>query len=440
MPGLYVHVPFCRQACSYCDFYFVTRRELLPDFVRGLRQEILSWKGHPAARDPVETLYFGGGTPSLLTIEDLESILDAFENVFTLSLKEFTLEANPENVNPGLLSEWNALGVNRLSLGVQSFDPALLGSMHRSHTARQAEQALRWTAEAGFDSWSADLIFANPGQSLHDLDRDLDRMLDLAPPHVSAYSLTLEEKTRLHKQVTLGRVAMPDPDEAANHLTRVFERFGEAGYERYEVSSHAKPGHRALHNARYWTHTPYIGFGSAAHSFLWTGGQTGSGGESDRLGGAADPDPLPPRFRGSSAPEGARGLRWSAPRDFRGWLSGSARPEHEWLSGRELAEERILLGLRTVEGVSRSELAARYGYTLSAVQESRIATWIECGWAVQTGSFETGNSGVSIAEAETHEAATHEAETLEAATRDPAIRLTPLGLNLADRLTLDLLA
>jgi oxygen-independent coproporphyrinogen-3 oxidase len=424
MPGLYVHVPFCRQACSYCDFYFVTRQELLPDFVRALRREILAWEGHPATRAPVESLYFGGGTPSLLSSEDMDSILKTFSSVFSLSLKEFTLEANPENLDPGRLSELKSLGVNRLSLGVQSFDPALLGSMHRSHTARQAEQALHWTAEAGFRSWSADLIFANPGQSLCDLDRDLDRMLQFAPPHLSAYSLTLEEKTRLHKQVALGRVAMPEPDDAASHLSRVCERLEEAGYERYEVSSHAIPGHRALHNARYWTHAPYIGFGPAAHSFLWTGQSAGPPSAAGRASTADAPFP-PPSFVGTPVPGHARGLRWSAPRDLRAWMQGSADPEHEWLSGRQLAEERILLGLRTVEGISRSELAARYGHTFSPAQESRITRWIESGLAVETASSET---------------AATDAVRSESVTSDRSIRLTREGLNVADRLTLDLLA
>ena len=285
---------------------------------------------------PVETIYFGGGTPSVLNREQLGSIFKTVRETFELDAKEITLEANPEHITPDYLNMLTEQGITRLSMGVQSFDPGILASMHRAHDREQAIKAL--SALKDFSSWSCDLIYGNPGQTLEMLRTDVEMMLSFDPPHISAYSLTLEERTRLHKEVQLGRTQMPEQDRVAEHAEFVSETLRAHGYERYEVSSYARPGHRAVHNHRYWNHVEYLGFGPSAHSFLW-----------------------------EHSPEGIP-VRWSHDRDLRAYLSQRAGISKEKLSLQDLAEERIMMGFRTSDGVMTHELLTRYGYRLSSAQ------------------------------------------------------------------------
>ncbi len=338
MAGIYIHIPFCKQACSYCNFYFLTRDQLRQPFVEALIDEIYFYKDKPFASERIRTVYFGGGTPSLLSAKQLESILSALESVFRIDSVETTIEMNPDDVQEKYLRHLKGLGFNRVSMGVQSFDPDLLKFMNRAHTTDEANKALHLIQKTGFPSFTADLIYGNPGQDAESLAKDIETLLSYVPPHVSAYSLTIEPKTRLGKQVELGRIdAVPD-DIVETHFDLVEQKLKSAGIERYEVSNFAKPGSEAIHNSNYWKHVNYLGLGPSAHSLHW------------RDGGAA-------RWR--NRPD----LKFYLDRDW-----GNVKDEEEDLSLEILAEERLMLGLRTVAGISVRNLKEIYGYEFTPQQ------------------------------------------------------------------------
>lgn len=337
MSGIYIHIPFCRQACSYCDFYFVTRQQLKEPFIENLLREIQSYRDTSFVRETVETVYIGGGTPSLLTIEELKRIFDTLDQVFDLSPVEVTLEMNPDDVSETYLEQLRDLGINRASMGVQSFQPGLLDNMHRAHDRNEALECLELLSVTGFETYSTDLIYGNPGQTMEELEEDLEILLDFDPPHVSAYSLTIEPNTRLGKQVELGRIDPPADDAVAEQFDLVIDTLDGRGLRQYEVSNFSKPGYEAVHNSRYWNHANYLGLGPAAHSFWWND-------------------------------EGAR--RWENPADVQAYIekNGNMNVNEEVLGMGQLAEERLMLGLRTREGVGITELENRYGYIFNEKQ------------------------------------------------------------------------
>lgn len=369
MAGIYIHIPFCKQACSYCNFYFLTRKELVEPFVDSLIEEITSYRGHLFAEQPIKTIYIGGGTPSLLSHAQLKQIFDALRDVFEIDAEEVTLEMNPDDVSVAYLNGLRDLGVNRASMGVQSFDPSLLLFMHRAHDPTEAEQALQMLRTANFPSFTADLIYGNPGQSLDQLDRDIDHLLSFDPPHISAYSLTVEEGTRLGKQVELGRIVAPDDDVVAEHFDLVEKKLLDKGIERYEVSNFAKPGKEAIHNSNYWRHVNYLGLGPSAHSLLWAQG-------------------------------GAR--RWSNKKDIKLYLSkewNQLIDEETSLDLMDLAEERLMLGLRTVEGISPDLMKSVYGYELSEKQKKWLNRQQQDGFmSLDADHIRLSASGLKIAD------------------------------------------
>jgi len=368
MSGIYIHIPFCKQACSYCDFYFITKQELIPAFTDALISEIESYKKSNYTDEAVKTIYFGGGTPSLLQPAQFERIFEALNRVFTIDAKEITVEMNPDDVTTGYLKELKALGVNRASMGVQSFDEGLLKFMHRAHNPDEARAALRALSEAGFESFTADLIYGNPGQSTDTLSRDIEELLKFNPPHISAYSLTVEPNTRLGKQVELGRITPAGDEEQAEHFDLVHEKLTAHGMIHYEVSNYAMPGKEALHNSSYWEHQNYVGFGPSAHSFVRTN-------------------------------EG--GLRWKNGADMKKYLEDPAgvRTEREILDLFTMAEERLMLGLRTVKGVNREELISFYNYKLSNDQLEWIDKESKDGHIILNGNYlQLSPSGLKIAD------------------------------------------
>lgn len=264
MRHVYVHVPFCARRCSYCDFSIAVRRRIpAARFVdrvlaeRALRSSDASFGG------PAETLYFGGGTPSLLPPEELGRLLVAFS---LAPAAEVTLEANPDDVTPERARAWVAAGVNRVSLGAQSFHPRVLAWMHRTHTADAIARAVAVLRAAGVGSVSADLIFALPAELEHDFGRDLDALLALEPDHCSIYGLSVEPRTPLARWVTRG-TATPGTDERyATEFLLAHRVLAAADFEHYEVSNYARPDHRARHNGAYWTGAAYLGLGPSAHS------------------------------------------------------------------------------------------------------------------------------------------------------------------------------
>lgn len=336
MSGLYIHIPFCKQACSYCDFYFLTRQELRNPFVDALLNEIKGFADSPFAGQVIETIYIGGGTPSLLSGSQLKAIFRELESVFTLDTKEVTMEMNPDDVTPAYLRELLQLGINRASMGVQSFDENLLTFMHRAHNPTEALQALEALAKTGFPSFTADLIYGSPGQTPDMLLNDIEALLQFNPPHISAYSLTIEPGTRLGKQAELGRLSMPEDEAVAEQFDLLAGSLADAGIEQYEVSNFAIPGKEAVHNSNYWRHKNYLGVGPSAHSFTW---------------------------------QNERATRWQNAPDLKGYLAGDdIRTQKEELSPIQLADERLMLGLRTKWGVEEKELSDRYNYTLSSQQ------------------------------------------------------------------------
>lgn len=357
MAGLYIHIPFCKQACSYCDFYFSTRKQLIPEYVDALIAEIHAYRETPFIRETFNTLYFGGGTPSLLTGHQLEAIIEAVNDVFTTNFAEVTMEMNPDNVTADYLRSLLQLGINRASMGVQSFDPDLLRFMHRVHTRDEALKALEAIEKTGFPSYTADLIYGNPGQGIQTLKEDIRTLLSFEPPHISAYSLTIEPNTRLGKQAKLGRISPPDDEFVAGHFDVVYEELQQAGIYQYEVSNFAKPGKEALHNSNYWSHENYLGFGPSAHSFWW----------------------------GKNRAE-----RWSNPPDLKKYVHEQGRAVSkitENLDLHSLAEERIFLSLRTVKGLNTETLNNVYRYIINDQQKQ----WLKNQTELETLIWENGN-------------------------------------------------
>ena len=401
--SIYIHVPFCRQACSYCDFYFVTRQQLIPDYVQALiaqtqRQLPEFVAALPGAR--LQSIYFGGGTPSRLPARSIARILAAIDAIVPIAdAREITLEANPDDVQVDFLAEVRDAGVNRLSMGVQTFDASLLKFMNRAHSAEDALRCLADVQRAGFDRYSVDLIYGNPGQSEAMLRRDLDTLLAFNPPHVSAYALTIEPGTRLGKALALGRLTESDDAVVARHMDIVAETLSAAGIHRYEVSNFAQAGHEAIHNSSYWEHVPYLGLGPGAHSLLLS---------HEPYPGVQD-DPKSHQSRILA------GYRWDNPADLKHYIANWSVSGHhpkritdaaESLTKLQLAEERLLMALRTRKGIAPQQLEAQYGYVLNTAQKDRLVT--------------LRREGLMLPD-------------------DPR-RLTPAGLRTADAIILDLVA
>lgn len=265
--GVYLHIPFCKSRCSYCDFATDVYRsaDTVERYVEALVKEIGLFKSTGIEAD---TIYFGGGTPSLLTAEQVEQILAAVRSKFAISPgAEITMEMNPATVTPETLAAYRDLGVNRASFGVQTFDDTELKRLARGHDAQDARETLRMLREAGFDNISFDLIAGLPRQTLADWERNLVEALGLAPEHLSLYLLEIHEGTPLAEQIRSERQPLPDDSLAADMYELMLEKVGAAGFRQYEISNFAKPGRESRHNSKYWTLDPVYGFGVSAHSF-----------------------------------------------------------------------------------------------------------------------------------------------------------------------------
>jgi oxygen-independent coproporphyrinogen-3 oxidase len=337
---IYVHVPFCARRCSYCDFAIAVRRET-PNrqFVDAIAAE---WRGRSAeweAADTIETLYFGGGTPSRLATESVAAIIDLVRSTLPLARDaEVTLEANPDDVTEERADAWAASGVNRISLGVQSHDPRVLEWMHRTHRAEQVPAAVDVLRAAGIYNISIDMIFALPVILQRDWRDDLEQTLDLDPMHVSLYGLTVEPHTPLFRWRQRG-IAVPPPDERyADEFVAAHERLMSAGFDHYEVSNAGRPNYRSRHNSAYWSGADYLGLGPSAHS-----------------------------YHGSER-------RWNV----REWAAYQSRSEagaslvagSETLGDEERLLERRYLGLRTRQGMPMTDLPPE-----------ALARWCTEGWA-----------------------------------------------------------
>jgi len=266
MAGLYLHIPFCKQACHYCDFHFSTDRQHLETVLSAMRKELLLQRDF--LNEPLETIYLGGGTPSLLPNDKLEALLSEIRKHYPLSgAPEITLEANPDDLSPGKLAELHKVGVNRLSIGVQSFEEGILRYLNRAHGPEAAHACLRESRAAGFTNISLDLIYAIPGLSLSQWKETLEQALSYLPEHISSYALTIEDRTVLGHWQKKGKLRVVDEELAAQQFEMMQRMLEEAGYEHYEISNFARPGFYSRHNTSYWLQRPYLGIGPSAHSY-----------------------------------------------------------------------------------------------------------------------------------------------------------------------------
>jgi oxygen-independent coproporphyrinogen-3 oxidase len=320
---LYVHVPFCRHKCGYCDFNaYAGMDRLMPDYQAALERELENARAS-LPFGSLRTVYFGGGTPSLLPAELAARMLAHVRSVFEVEPDaEVTLEANPASTDPERLAAWREGGVNRLSLGVQGFDRRALAVLERRTDGAQAERAYRQAREAGFADVSLDLIFGVPFQALDAWGETVERAAELAPEHLSVYCLTFEEGTLLTRRRQRGLLPDVDADVQWEQMDLAGRLLGAAGYERYEVSSWARPGHRSRHNTAYWECRPVYGAGAGAHSY---------------------------------ATDGERAWRWwnvARPRDYiAAAAAGRVELDGEELPPERAAAERVMLGLRTTAGL-----------------------------------------------------------------------------------------
>jgi len=269
MAGIYIHIPFCRQACNYCNFHFSTSLHYKNDFLYALLKEIeLQAKANYLHGQPIETIYFGGGTPSILQIDELQQIMQQLHQYFIIdSSAEITLEANPDDVTDEKLKGWKQLGVNRLSIGIQSLFEEDLRWMNRAHTAEEAKQVISKARAAGFDSFTVDLIYGTPGLTDEKWLYNLNWVLQQNINHLSCYALTVEEKTPLDKQIRQHQKQDVDAEQQSRQFLILMDHLQQAGFEHYEISNFAKPGYRSKHNSSYWKGVHYLGLGPSAHSF-----------------------------------------------------------------------------------------------------------------------------------------------------------------------------
>lgn len=342
MAGLYIHIPFCRSKCIYCDFYSMPPRGRVDEYVVALKRE---WElRHDELRgERVTTLYMGGGTPSLLAPHHLAELLATLP---TDDVVEFTVEVNPDDMTRDYAHALAALGVNRVSMGVQSFDDRDLRVLNRRHTAAQAIAAVDYCLDAGITNVGIDLIYALPGQSLAAWRANVARALSLPVKHLSAYNLSYEHGTRLWVMRERGLVDEVDDDTCVAMHETLCDLAAESGWEHYEISNFARPGFRSRHNSAYWNGTPYLGLGAAAHSYDGT-------------------------TRSANLPHLRHYLEEIA--------RGGVACERETLQWWERHDEDVMLRLRTSDGLDLNVMAARYGEEAATTLTAKAAPFVACG-------------------------------------------------------------
>jgi oxygen-independent coproporphyrinogen-3 oxidase len=267
MAGIYIHVPFCKKACHYCNFHFSTSLKLKNSLITAICKEIEFRKDY-LKNEQIESIYLGGGTPSILNEHDLSLLFEQLLKYFTINeLPEITLEANPDDINRQALKIWKRVGINRLSIGIQSFFDEDLQWMNRAHDSIQARQCINMARSSGIEQISADLIYGLPNSTMKRWQQNLEQMINFSPNHISSYCLTIEPSTALAHFVKQGKVSPLHDDETAKQFLWSSRQLEHEGYDHYEVSNFARNSNYAVHNTSYWTHKNYIGFGPSAHSF-----------------------------------------------------------------------------------------------------------------------------------------------------------------------------
>jgi oxygen-independent coproporphyrinogen-3 oxidase len=356
MAGIYLHIPFCKKACHYCDFHFSTTQHLLPEMVKAISLEAALQKDY--LQETVETIYFGGGTPSILSAEYLITLLEALHQHFDIDpLAEITLEANPDDINESKAVAWKQAGVNRLSIGIQSFDEKDLSWMNRAHTAKQAKEAIEEVQKAGFENLTIDLMYGTPTLTDEQWEKNVFTAITYGIHHLSCYALTVEPATALAKMINKKTVENVDTDKQAKHFQLLTGWLQAAGFEHYEISNFAKPGYRSRHNTSYWKGRNYLGLGPSAHS-----------------------------FNGQSR-------QWNISNNalyLTSIMQGTIPFEIETLTLRQQFNEYIMTGLRTLEGISLRLIEERWG------QDYKEATLVNCLKHITSGNLECINNQVRL--------------------------------------------
>ncbi|HNU75270.1 MAG TPA: radical SAM family heme chaperone HemW [Deltaproteobacteria bacterium] len=366
-PGLYIHFPFCRKRCGYCDFYSITKTSLIPGFLGALAAEAELYRGEFPGFD---TVYLGGGTPSLLTPGQVEILLDAIRASFPiLPRAEITIEVNPADLSRDDMTRLRLAGVNRINIGVQSFDDRELKFLGRRHDRKQALSALEAAAAAGFDNIGLDLIYGLPGRTFDEWMSSLGLAIDLHPAHMSCYELELKPHTPLGRMCEQRGIGSRPEDLAREFFVRTSEIMEDSGYIHYEVSNFAAGMDRASrHNRKYWDHTPYLGLGPAAHSFR----------ENKRW------------WNHESVHQYVRDLK----------RGKSPVSDSEALVAEQLALEALFLGLRTRQGIDLERFRLRYGIDLIKEKGRLLQEWSESGLIdIAEGNVRPTRSGMAVADA-----------------------------------------
>jgi oxygen-independent coproporphyrinogen-3 oxidase len=327
MSGIYIHIPFCKQACHYCDFHFSTSMKLKGELINALLTE-LELRSDYLEEKKLSSIYFGGGTPSLLTQEELGAVFDKIQQLFSIKENaEITLEANPDDLTEEKLKMLQDTPVNRLSIGIQSFSDEDLQFMNRAHNSGEAHRCIERAQQYGFDNLTVDLIYGSPTTSDEQWIANIDRLFEYGIPHLSCYCLTVEARTALAHFVKTGKVSDVDDEQASRQFDILMEKMEAQGYEHYEISNFARPGRHAIHNSNYWRGEAYLGIGPSAHSYNRTSRQ------------------------------------WNLPNNskyIKGLKEGKVPFEKEELTPEQIYNEYVMTGLRTKWGVELDRIAPAF--------------------------------------------------------------------------------
>lgn len=353
MAGIYIHIPFCKQKCTYCDFHFSTTFEKYrSDMIDAIVQEIENRKDY-LGKQVIKTIYFGGGTPSLLSKNELQKILSTIYNLFEVSEDvEITLEANPDDINSENLEVWKSEKINRLSIGLQSFKKSDLDWMNRAHSVEDAFQCVSLAQEHGFNNITVDLMYGLPDLTMEEWEKHIQQVIDFKVPHISAYCLTVEEKTTLSNWVEKGKIVPASEDQQSDQFLKLLEKLEANGYVQYEISNFSKKGFESIHNSNYWKGEQYLGIGPSAHSF---NGQSRS---------------------------------WNIANNskyIQAIQQGTEYNTLEVLTPENIFNEMILTGLRTIYGVDLIKLEAILPIPLNL--KEKVQEFIENSWMKQEDSI-----------------------------------------------------
>ena len=366
MAGIYIHIPFCKRKCSYCDFYSVANTRLADEYVSALVRE-LHIRAAEIDFDCVTTIYIGGGTPSVLTLAQMHKLMQGLrEKVNFANVREVTIEVNPDDVTEDYILGLKALGVNRVSMGVQSFVDVELKAVNRRHNAAEAITAVEAIRRAGIANVSIDLIYGLPGQTIESWRHSLDTLLTLGVEHVSAYNLSYEEGTALTRLRDMGRITEVDEDTCVEMYEMLCSRLAEAGYEHYEISNFALPGMYSCHNSNYWNGTPYLGLGAAAHSF----------------------DGVVRRYNPMSVTAYIEAIE-------------QGKPAYEWEREEwwQMYNEMVMVSLRTMWGVDITNIEKRFGAEMRSRFEAIASDYISRGlMAKSDNNFKITESGIMLSD------------------------------------------